>query len=34
MVVREMGRRIDPDRAVVHVDGNRIVLRDESSTSR
>jgi len=28
-VVREMGRRIDPDRAVVHVDGSRIVLRED-----
>jgi 23S rRNA pseudouridine2605 synthase len=28
-VVTEMGRRIDPDTAVVHVDGNRIVLRDD-----
>jgi 23S rRNA pseudouridine2605 synthase len=28
-VVREMGRRIDPDTAVVHVDGMRIVLREE-----
>lgn len=27
-VVREMGRRVDPDAAVVHVDGNRIVLDD------
>lgn len=27
-VVREMGRRIDPDAAVVHVDGARIVLQD------
>ena len=26
--VREMGRRVDPDAAVVHVDGNRIVLDD------
>jgi 23S rRNA pseudouridine2605 synthase len=29
IVVREMGLRIDPDRAVVHVDGNRIVLRQD-----
>jgi 23S rRNA pseudouridine2605 synthase len=29
VVVREMGVRIDPDRAVVHVDGNRVVLRDD-----
>ncbi len=28
-VVTEMGRRIDPDTAVVHVDGTRIVLRDD-----
>ncbi|HEY3752501.1 MAG TPA: pseudouridine synthase [Pseudonocardiaceae bacterium] len=28
-VVTEMGRRIDPDNAVVHVDGLRIVLREE-----
>lgn len=28
-VVREMGRRVDPDRAVVHVDGSRVVLRDD-----
>lgn len=27
-VVREMGRRVDPDAVVVHVDGNRIVLDD------
>lgn len=27
IVVREMGMRIDPDRAVVHVDGDRVVLR-------
>lgn len=30
-VVREMGRRVDPGAAVVHVDGNRIVL-DETLT--
>jgi 23S rRNA pseudouridine2605 synthase len=29
LVVKEMGLRIDPDRAVVHVDGNRIVLRED-----
>ena len=29
VVVREMGLRIDPDNAVVHVDGNRVVLRDD-----
>jgi len=28
-VVREMGRRVDPDRAVVHVDGSRIVVRED-----
>ncbi|MGE3287674.1 MAG: pseudouridine synthase [Pseudonocardia sp.] len=28
-VVREMGRRIDPERAVVHVDGSRVVLRED-----
>ena len=28
-VVREMGRRVDPDTAVVHVDGDRVVLRDD-----
>jgi 23S rRNA pseudouridine2605 synthase len=28
-VVRAMGVRIDPDRAVVHVDGTRVVLRDD-----
>lgn len=28
-VVREMGRRIDPDTAVVHVDGARVVLRED-----
>ncbi len=27
--VREMGRRVDPDTAIVHVDGARIVLRDD-----
>ncbi len=29
IVVREMGTRIDPDRAVVHVDGNRITTRSD-----
>ncbi len=29
LVVREMGTRVDPDRAVVHVDGNRITLRED-----
>ena len=28
LVVKEQGRRIDPDSAVVHVDGNRIVLQE------
>ena len=28
-VVREMGRRVDPDTAVVHVDGARIQLRED-----
>ena len=28
-VVREMGRRVDPATAVVHVDGARIQLRDD-----
>ena len=28
-VVREMGRRVDPETAVVHVDGSRIVLRED-----
>ena len=27
--VREMGRRVDPDTAVVHVDGARVVLRED-----
>ncbi|MTD16603.1 pseudouridine synthase [Nakamurella sp. YIM 132087] len=29
IVVREMGVRVDPETAVVHVDGNRIVLKDD-----
>ena len=29
IVVREMGLRVDPDKAIVHVDGNRVVLRDD-----
>ncbi|MET3806951.1 23S rRNA pseudouridine2605 synthase [Nakamurella sp. UYEF19] len=29
VVVKEMGLRIDPDNAVVHVDGNRIVVRED-----
>jgi 23S rRNA pseudouridine2605 synthase len=28
-VVRELGRRVDPQRAVIHVDGSRIVLRED-----
>jgi 23S rRNA pseudouridine2605 synthase len=28
-VVREMGRRVDPETAVVHVDGSRIVVRED-----
>ena len=28
-VVREMGRRVDPITAIVHVDGSRVVLRDD-----
>jgi 23S rRNA pseudouridine2605 synthase len=28
-IVREMGRRVDPESAVVHVDGNRVVVRDD-----
>ncbi|MEU6152595.1 pseudouridine synthase [Actinosynnema sp. NPDC047251] len=31
-VVREQGRRIDPDKAVVHVDGVRVVLKDDVVT--
>ena len=33
-IVREMGRRVDPEKAVVHVDGSRIVLATTSSTWR
>ncbi len=29
IVVREMGTRIDPDHAVVHVDGNRVTTRSD-----
>ncbi|HET8589379.1 MAG TPA: pseudouridine synthase [Nakamurella sp.] len=29
IVVREMGLRIDPQRAVVHVDGDRVILRQD-----
>lgn len=28
-IVREMGRRVDPDTAVVHVDGSRVMVRDD-----
>ncbi|RJQ73035.1 rRNA pseudouridine synthase [Pseudonocardiaceae bacterium YIM PH 21723] len=28
-VVREQGRRVDPDTAVIHVDGVRVVVRDD-----
>ncbi|EID55839.1 pseudouridine synthase [Saccharomonospora xinjiangensis] len=28
-VVRELGRRVDPDTAVIHVDGERIQVRDD-----
>jgi len=28
-IVREMGRRVDPETAVVHVDGSRIQIRDD-----
>ncbi|WP_232667365.1 pseudouridine synthase [Pseudonocardia sp. TRM90224] len=28
-IVKEMGRRVDPQTAVVHVDGSRIVLQDD-----
>jgi 23S rRNA pseudouridine2605 synthase len=28
-VVTELGRRVDPDTAVIHVDGSRIVVRDD-----
>ncbi len=31
-VVREQGRRIDPDTAVVHVDGVRVVLKEDVVT--
>ena len=27
--VRELGRRVDPDNAVIHVDGTRVVLRED-----
>ncbi|AHH99787.1 pseudouridine synthase [Kutzneria viridogrisea] len=28
-VVREQGRRVNPDTAVIHVDGSRVVVRDD-----
>ncbi|OQO94096.1 pseudouridine synthase [Saccharomonospora piscinae] len=28
-VVRELGRRVDPDTAVIHVDGTRVQVRDD-----
>ncbi|WP_435061391.1 pseudouridine synthase [Amycolatopsis thermoflava] len=28
-VVRELGRRVDPDSAVIHVDGTRVILRED-----
>ncbi|MEU5696130.1 pseudouridine synthase [Actinosynnema sp. NPDC020468] len=31
-VVREQGRRIDPENAIVHVDGVRVVLKDDVIT--
>src|SRR4051812_41290194 len=27
--VRELGRRVDPDTAVIHVDGTRVILRED-----
>ena len=27
--VRELGRRVDPDHAVIHVDGTRVILRED-----
>ncbi|SFK27676.1 MULTISPECIES: pseudouridine synthase [Amycolatopsis] len=27
--VRELGRRVDPDKAVIHVDGTRVILRED-----
>jgi len=30
-VVTELGRRVDPDTAVIHVDGQRVVVRDDLS---
>ncbi|MDQ0382140.1 pseudouridine synthase [Amycolatopsis thermophila] len=28
-IVRELGRRVDPDSAVIHVDGTRVILRED-----
>lgn len=28
-IVRELGRRVDPDHAVIHVDGTRVILRED-----
>ena len=28
-VVAELGRRVDPDTAVIHVDGNRVIVRED-----
>ncbi|TVT54454.1 rRNA pseudouridine synthase [Amycolatopsis rhizosphaerae] len=28
-IVRELGRRVDPDTAVIHVDGSRVILRED-----
>jgi 23S rRNA pseudouridine2605 synthase len=28
-IVREMGRRVDPDTAVIHVDGSRVIIRED-----
>ncbi|NKQ59117.1 rRNA pseudouridine synthase [Amycolatopsis sp. K13G38] len=28
-IVRELGRRVDPDNAVIHVDGTRVILRED-----
>src|SRR5436309_314986 len=27
--VRELGRRVDPDNSVIHVDGTRVILRED-----
>jgi 23S rRNA pseudouridine2605 synthase len=29
-VVREMGRRVDPETAVIHVDGSRVIVREDT----